>query len=91
MLVARNAGGRRRGTEAAYRKGWSGRPGWRCYLHGRFDLAPIRHHQLFSDRMKYRRASGPVHTRDRRARPHRTAPPAATAHQRAAGIGISVP
>ncbi|OJF12357.1 hypothetical protein BG844_21280 [Couchioplanes caeruleus subsp. caeruleus] len=59
-----NAAGRRRGTDAAY-------------LHGQLELAPIRHHQLFFDRMKYRRASGPVHTRDRRGRPRKTAPPPA--------------
>ncbi|GAA0577848.1 hypothetical protein GCM10010172_73330 [Paractinoplanes ferrugineus] len=59
-----NAAGRRRGTDAAY-------------LHGQLDLAPIRHHQLFFDRMKHRRTSGPVHTRDRRGRPRKTAPPPA--------------
>lgn len=57
-----NAAGRRRGADAAY-------------LHGRLHLAVIRHHQLFFDRMKYRRASGPVRARDRRGRPRKTAPP----------------
>jgi hypothetical protein len=40
-------------------------------------LAPIRYHQLFFDRMKYRRASGPVYVHDRRGRPRKTAPPPA--------------